>query len=136
MKFFIENSWLIALMLASGGFLIWPEIRKLISGSDEVGTVQTVQLINHKNALILDVREKAEFDGKRIPNSKHIPLSELPTRLKELEKQKEKPIVVNCRGGMRSASACKVLKEQGFTQVFALKGGILAWQQAGLPLEQ
>jgi rhodanese-related sulfurtransferase len=133
-KFIIENIWLIAAMILSGGFLLWPELRRLSGASNELGTLQATQLINQRNALVLDVREANETEIGRIPNAKHIPLSELPNRLKELEKYKAKPIVVHCRSGMRSASATRLLKKEGFTEVYQLKGGINAWQQASLPL--
>ncbi len=136
MKFLIDNAHFVAALILSGGFLIWPEIRKLISGSNELGTLQTIQLMNHKGAVLLDVRESAEIDGKRIPNSKHIPLSELGKRAKELEKFKDKPIIVSCRSGMRTPNACRTLKKLGFNDVYQLKGGLSAWQQASLPLEK
>ncbi len=136
MKFFIENWYLVAAMIVSGAYLIWPEIQKLLGASAEVGTLEAVQLINHKNAVILDVREATEYSGGRIANAKQIPLSQLASKLKELEKFKEKPIIVACRAGLRSAGAVKVLKQNAFNQVYQLKGGLTAWQQANLPLEK
>jgi sulfur-carrier protein adenylyltransferase/sulfurtransferase len=77
---------------------------------------------------ILDVREKNEFDICRIPGSTLIPLGELPKRLAELPQGPGSPeIVVHCKMGGRSAKAVALLREQGFTQVKNLKGGILAW---------
>ncbi len=136
MKFVIENWYLVVAMVVSGAYLIWPEIQKLLGASAEVGTLEAVQLINQKNAVILDVREATEYSGGRIANAKQIPLSQLASKLKELEKFKEKPIIVACRAGMRSAGAVKVLKQNAFNQVYQLKGGLTAWQQANLPLEK
>ncbi len=136
MKFVIENWYLVAAMIVSGAYLIWPEIQKLLGAGAEVGTLEAVQLINQKNAVILDVREATEYAGGRIANAKQIPLSQLASKLKELEKFKEKPIIVACRAGMRSSGAVKVLKQNAFNQVYQLKGGLTAWQQANLPLEK
>ena len=136
MKFVIDNWYLVVAMLISGGYLIWPEIQKLLGASAEVGTLEAVQLINQKNAVVLDVREAAEYAAGRIANAKQIPLSQLASKLKELEKFKQKPIIVACRAGMRSSGACKLLKQNEFTQVYQLKGGLTAWQQANLPLEK
>ena len=135
MKFVIENGWLIAAMALSGGFLLWPEIQKLLGTSAEIGTLEAVQMINQKNAIVLDVRETAEYAGGRIVNARQIPMSELESKLKTLEKFKEKPIIVTCKTGIRSAAAIKLLKKNAFNQVYQLKGGLAAWQQANLPLE-
>ena len=135
-KFVIENWYLVVAMIGSGGFLIWPEIQKLLGAGAEVGTLEAVQMINQKNAVVLDVREAAEYSSGRIANAKQIPLSQLASKLKDLEKFKEKPIIVACRAGLRSAGACKLLKKNAFNQVYQLKGGLTAWQQANLPLEK
>jgi rhodanese-related sulfurtransferase len=66
----------------------------------------------------------------------HIPLGQLAKRMAELEKYKDKPIVVACRSGHRSASACRTLKKHGFEQAHNLSGGIIAWEQASLPVTQ
>ena len=135
-KFVIEHWYLVVPMIVSGGYLLWPEIQKMLGAGSELGTLEAVQLINQKNAVILDVREATEYAGGRIANAKQIPLSQLASKLKDLEKFKEKPIIVACRAGLRSASACKILKENAFNQVYQLKGGLTAWQQANLPLEK
>lgn len=136
MKFVIENWYLVVAMIISGAYLVWPEIQKLLGGSSEVGTLEAVQLINQKNAVVLDVREATEYSGGRIANAKQIPLSQLAAKLKDLEKFKEKPIIVACRAGLRSAGACRLLKKNAFSHVYQLKGGLSAWQQANLPLEK
>ncbi len=136
MKFVIENWYLVVAMVVSGAYLLWPQMQKLLGASVEVGTLEAVQLINQKNAVILDVREAVEYAAGRIANAKQIPLSQLASKLKELEKFKQKPVIVACRAGMRSGGACKLLKQNEFTQVYQLKGGLTAWQQANLPLEK
>ena len=136
MKFVIENWYLLIAMIVSGGYLAWPEIQKMLGASTEVGTLEAVQMINQKNAVVLDVREATEYSGGRIANAKQIPLSQLASKLNDLEKFKEKPIIVACRAGLRSASACRLLKKNSFTQVYQLKGGLAAWQQANLPLQK
>jgi rhodanese-related sulfurtransferase len=135
-KFVIDNIWLIVAMIVSGAILIWPEVRKLMGAQSELGTLQTIQLMNQKNAIVLDVRENGEYSAGHIPNSRHIPLSELERRLNELEKFKQRPIIVNCQTGMRSGNATRILKKHQFATVYQLKGGIGAWQQANLPLEK
>lgn len=133
MEFLQNNIWLVLLAAFSGIMLILPAIKSKLSGAQAADTTQAVQLINHQDALVLDVREANEFAAGHIANAKHIPLSQLADNLKPLEKYKDKAIVVNCHSGSRSAMACGTLRKHGFTQVYNLKGGIMAWEQAGLP---
>lgn len=133
MEFLQNNIWLVLLVAFSGIMLVLPSLRGKLSGVLAADTTQAVQLINHQDALVLDVREANEFAAGHIANARHIPLKQLPDHLKSLEKYKNKAIVVNCRSGSRSAMACSTLRKNGFTQVYNLKGGIMAWEQAGLP---
>lgn len=132
MNFVLKNSWLIALVLISGGMLLWPMLRR----GAAVTPTEAVLLINQRHALVLDVREDAEFASGHIADAKHIPLGQLADRMAELQKWKDKPIVVNCQSGMRSAKACAMLRSNGFSQVNNLDGGIAAWQSAKLPISR
>jgi len=120
----------------TGGMLIWPLFSRLSGQSNEIGTVETVQLINRRDALVIDVRESSEYASGHIANSRHIPLAQLADHLKSLEKFKTRPIIVNCRSGSRAAGAVGILRKNGFNEVFTLRGGILAWAQASMPLEK
>ncbi|HWG37852.1 MAG TPA: molybdopterin-synthase adenylyltransferase MoeB, partial [Terriglobales bacterium] len=75
--------------------------------------------------FVLDVREPHEFQIGRIPGAVLIPLGDLPKRLSELDRGAD--IVAQCRSGVRSLKAAKLLKEAGFAKVRNLAGGILAW---------
>jgi len=134
MDFVLKNVWLIALAVFSGSMLLWPMLRRMMFGIGEVGSAEAVMLINREHALVLDVREDAEFAAGHVAEARHIPLGQLTSRLPELEKWKDKPIVINCQSGMRSSNACAVLRQNGFARVFNLAGGIAAWQAAKLPI--
>ncbi len=136
MKFFAENFWLIALVPITGGMLLWPLLRRMIFGIGEVSPDAAVALINREQALVLDVREDAEFAAGHISAARHIPLSQLASRVTELQKWMDKPVIVNCQSDMRSASACSLLRGSGFTRVFNLGGGLNAWQSAKLPVSK
>lgn len=82
--------------------------------------------IKNEKPILLDVREVFEHKSQNIPGSTLIPLGELQRRVGELEKHRAKEIVVYCRSGNRSMSACKFLQAQGFN-VVNLSGGILRW---------
>ena len=135
-EFLLNNIALVALFLASGALLIWPDISVLAGGADTVGTLEATQLMNQPGTLVLDVREPAEFAAGHLPRARHIPLKELGKRVDEIAKFKDKPVVVTCRSGARSGSACRTLKKAGFTKVYNLKGGVPAWEQASLPVEK
>src|ERR1700682_1934730 len=75
--------------------------------------------------FILDVRNPEEYQIGRIPGSTLLPLPSLPQRFRELDRDRE--LVVHCKSGMRSQKAIQFLREQGFTKLLNLKGGILAW---------
>ena len=134
-EFLLNNIALVALFLASGALLIWPEISRF-GGAGGVGTLEATRLMNQPGALVLDVRETAEFAAGHLPRARHIPLGELAKRIDELAKFKDKPVIVTCRSGARSGSACRTLRNAGFTNVHNLNGGVPAWEQASLPVEK
>ena len=136
MQFISNNIIPILIALFSGAMLMWSLFGNRMRGVKEVDTAAALQLINHKNALVLDVREPNEFESGHVLNSRLIPLGKLKQRMGELEKHKDHPIVVVCRSGNRSGTACYLLGKQGFTQAYNLAGGVLAWQKANLPLEK
>lgn len=94
--------------------------------------VKQAQTMVSNGALLLDVREPAEYAAIHAPEAKLIPLGDVSSRLKEIEAYKDKPIAVMCRSGHRSAKAVALLRDAGFTQVSNVQGGIQAWEQAGL----
>lgn len=134
MQFISDNLWLVLLTLLSGVLLLWPWLRRRMSGIGEVGPMEAVALINHEQALVLDVRETAEYAAGHIAGARHISLSELGSRAAELAPWKDLPVIVNCQSGQRSASASALLRGQGFARVFNLDGGLNAWQAAKLPV--
>ena len=133
---FIEKNWILVVALVlSGALLIWPLIKRRLSPVQEIGTLNVTQLINHDNALLLDVRETKEFEGGKLPNALHIPLSELKGREAELAKLSARPVVVYCSQGRRGDAAAGTLAKLGFAKIYTLRGGLKAWKDAGLPLE-
>lgn len=136
MQFMENNIWMILVAVSSGLMLFWSLFGNRLRGVREVNSVAALQLINHKNALVLDVREEKEFSAGHILNAKLVPLGKITEHMAELERYRERPIVVVCRSGQRSASACALLGKQGFGQAYNLAGGVLAWQKADLPLEK
>ncbi len=83
-------------------------------------------LARNGQALVVDVREAGEYRAGHIPRSRHIPLSQLLHRLKEVSKSHT--VVVVCQSGSRSARACELLGQAGYGKVFNLSGGMAAWK--------
>jgi rhodanese-related sulfurtransferase len=130
-KFIIDNIWLIALVLISGGALLWPNLQRR---GQKVSLLQATQLINQGKSIVLDVREPSQFAVGHVRDAKNIPLKELPKRISELDKFKSKNVIVTCQTGMQSAKATTQLKKAGFNEVVSLNGGLTAWQAQGLPV--
>lgn len=82
--------------------------------------------------LLVDVRTAEEFASGHIAGAVNIPVQELGSRLAEIGK--DRPVVVYCRSGSRSAQAASILDDAGYSGVYDL-GGIVDWQQAGFPIE-
>ncbi|TDK65865.1 rhodanese-like domain-containing protein [Sapientia aquatica] len=131
MKFIIDNIFLIALVLVSGGALLIPSLQRR---GAKVSLLQATQLMNQNKSNVIDVRDIAEFEVGHIKSAKNIPLNDLSNRMTELEKQKANPVIVVCASGTRSATAVAMLTRAGFTQVVSMDGGMSAWQAQGLPV--
>lgn len=133
MEFLKANLVWVVMALVSGGMLLWPVIRGRTSGPS-LSPLEATLMINREDAMVLDVREPAEWSKGHIPNARHIPLGQIEQRIGELDKFKAKPIIVSCATGSRSSSVCGTLRKAGFEKVFNLAGGLPAWEQAGQPL--
>lgn len=107
----------------------------IVACSSDVPTVtptQAADMLNNKEAIIVDVREQDERNEEHIEGTLFIPLGELEGRMGELAQYKDSPIIMQCRSGKRSNVAGKQLIEAGFKNVLNLEGGILAWNKQGL----
>ena len=135
MDFIKNNLLLIAVAFASGAMLLWPFVRRT-AGGPWVSTLQATQMINRQDALLLDVRDAAEYAKGHILGAKNVPLGDFERRAAELDKHKAKPVIVTCDSGSRATRVIEGLKTRGFARVFNLNGGYGAWQQAGLPVEK
>ena len=132
---FISNHLILVIALIVISVLLAMDVykRKLL-GFREVKPQEAVQLINHKGAITVDVREDKEYDEGHILNALHIPYGVIEKRLEELDPYRTQPMIVYCRSGQRSAQASSVLRKQGFEHIYKLSGGILAWRSADLPV--
>lgn len=135
LEFLQKNILLVAAAVGSGAMLLWPLIRGG-AGGGSVSTLEATQLINRQDALVLDVREPARFAEGHILGARNMPLADLAKRAGELEKFKNRPVIVACDSGASSARAVRELKARGFANAVSLAGGFRAWLQGGLPMEK
>ncbi len=95
-----------------------------------------IALMNNEEVVLLDVREPAETVIGKITKAIQIPVSSIAQRIGELDKYKNKNIIVYCKSGTRSRIACRALNKAGFEKVYSLNGGLTAWQDAHLPINR
>jgi len=132
-EFFKQNVLLIGLAIGSGLALILPMLGRSSGGVTVLSVTETVMLMSRKSALVLDVREPDEFAQGHLQGARNVPLSQLESRIKELEKFRDKPVLVVCQRGSRASKAAKLLKAQKFSALNVLKGGMQAWLDANMP---
>ena len=104
-----------------------------MAGYREIDAAQLQEMRRQGQLKLVDVRTDAEVATGQIEGASHLPLHLLAQRISELEPGA--PTVLYCKSGGRSAQACAFLAANGFTNVFNLRGGVLAWVQSGLALE-
>jgi rhodanese-related sulfurtransferase len=131
---FIGNNWMLASLWLGlfSAFLFF--LAK--TGAKSVSTQEAVMLINRKDGVLLDIRDKKEFDAGHIVDAISMPSTKLASHLTELEKYKSRPVIVVCRMGQHSGDACKTLEGAGFTEVVRLQGGMAEWRGQNLPVIQ
>ncbi len=134
---FATNHWMLVVAFAVvAGLLLVNIFGQSLQSFKSASPTEATLLINREDALVLDVREDNEYKTGHIVNSVHIPLGRFKDRLSELDKYKGKPIVVACRSGHRSGQACSLLKKGGHENIYNLRGGVMAWESANLPLQK
>ncbi|HOY85836.1 MAG: rhodanese-like domain-containing protein [Methylotenera sp.] len=93
---------------------------------------EAAKMFSEQKAIIVDVREDDEWKAQHIAGAIHIPLAQVESRLGELTQYKDSTVIMQCRSGKRSAKAASTLQAAGFTKVYNLTGGIIAWDKDGL----
>jgi len=132
---FIVNNWFLFLALIIVLTLLGVNmIRPKLLGFKEVKPNEVVGLINHDDAVMVDVRDSSEFEKGHVLNARNIPFGLFEERMHELDSLKTSPVVVYCEAGQQSARASAILQKQGFTSVYKLSGGLLTWKSANFPL--
>lgn len=135
-EFAQRHPFLIGGFVAIFALIAFTEYQRLTQKFSDMSPADVVSALNKGEPLLLDVRESSELSTGKIDGAKHIPMSDLAKRIKELDQHKGQEIIVYCRTGNRSASACRMLEKAEYTQLAHLAGGIAAWETANLPLKK
>lgn len=135
LHFVAQNWYLFAALLVILVLLVSGPARQLLLGIENVSPGQAIQIANHRQGIFIDVREPNEFSGGHIPKARNIPLAALSGNSNDLEKIKDKPLILYCQSGQRSMRAAALLRKQGVNSVYNLAGGFAHWQRENLPSE-
>ena len=110
------------------------ELHGTLRGGRRLTPVEAVRLSNDRDARFVDVRTAADFKRGHVIGAVNIPSAKIDASQKELDKLKGSPLVVYCALGATAPGVVDKLRKQGFEEVYAMRGGINAWQNAGLPI--
>lgn len=133
---FLQQNWQWAALAAVSGTWLLVDLVRNRNDKSQVSSIEATLLINRDDAVVIDVRAIGEFEQGHIPNARNFPLSDLERRLPELEKFKNKSIIVYCASGVRSKNAITQMQKAGFEKLFNLRGGMFEWEKAGQPVSK
>ncbi len=128
-----HHPWLTAGTASVAVAVLAYELRLRTAGSIAVGSAEVVRLMN-RGALLIDLRAKEAYEAGHIGEARHLPTEQLDAELDGLKKWREKPVILYCDSGVRSATAARKLLKAGFAQAVSLDGGVAAWIRDNLPL--
>jgi rhodanese-related sulfurtransferase len=115
--------------------LIVTQVAALFSKTRELSPAGLTGLINRETPLLIDLSSLAEFEKMHVPGARHVAMSQFDPEKKDLAKAKDLPVVVMDKDGRgNSIKASQRLVKAGFTKVYTLGGGVLAWHAAQLPV--
>ncbi len=112
------------------------EMKEQTEGPGRLSVEQAIALINHHDAIVIDIREKQAFSNGHIINAINITKDELEKSDAKLVQYKAKPIILVCHAGTTAKPLAEKLRKQGYTEIKVLSGGLSAWRTAKLPLEK
>jgi rhodanese-related sulfurtransferase len=135
-EFAVNHLYLVAAFVVLLALVVFNEVKIATQRFASLTPANAVQLMNNEDVVVLDVREASETAAGKIAKAVQIPVGAVKTRIAELDKHKGKTLLVYCKTGARSAAACKELSQHGFDKVYSLNGGLLAWQEAHLPISK
>ena len=133
-EFAANHVLLVAALVVILAMLAGTELRHRFGKVKDVAPAEATRLINHENAVLVDMRNDKDYREGHIVNAVHV--TDRNDAVARLEKYRDRPLIICCRSGNQSLRLSAELSKHGFASVYNLKGGLHAWQQAGLPLSK
>lgn len=128
---FLGQQWiLVGILLVLVFLFIQTEIKR---GGETISVHQLTTKVNREQAVVVDIRDPAEFKEGHIVDALHIPYSKFKEKMSELEKHKAQPLIIVDKMGQYSGTIGKQLIDAGYT-VFRLDGGMVEWRASNLPV--
>lgn len=134
----MKHSWFPSLLLAGICLTLLTNCVTAADNSahERVSVEKFAKLMKEQKLKVLDVRRDVEFEEGHIPGALNIDIYSPDFKQQVGKLDKSKPWLVHCRSGGRSARACKIMVDLGFTKVYDLAPGMLGWQKAGQPVAE
>lgn len=133
-EFAMNNPLLVGGFVAVLGLLVWTEVMRQIRGVKELSPAQAVPWINDPNAVIIDISPVADFNHGHIVNSRNLQPSRLASPDAEIQKLRDKKVLVVCKSGQSAVGAASSLRKLGANEVAVLKGGMAQWRSEQFPV--
>jgi rhodanese-related sulfurtransferase len=134
-EFAVNHLLLVVAFVVILAMLAGVEVRHRLGKVRDITPGEAIRLINHENAVLVDMRNDKDYRDGHIVNAVQVPADKNEAAGK-LVKYRDRPLIVCCRSGNQSRTLSTQLSRKGFASVYNLKGGLHAWQQAGLPLSK
>jgi rhodanese-related sulfurtransferase len=132
---FLVHHWILSsIFVVLAAASLANEWRARTFGMKSVSAQELVNLLNHSNAALVDIRRQEQFIKGHILGAQNIPEKEMPNRVNSLNKFKSKPVILICTAGMDAPKLQAQLTKEGLTQLYYLSGGMTGWQSNGLPV--
>jgi rhodanese-related sulfurtransferase len=133
LEYISHHPWLAAATTAVAGLVVVYEMRSRSESKSTVSPQELIRLMN-QGALVLDLRPAEQYQAGHLNGARQMDSDQILKAADTLKKYKEKPVVVYDDSGSLGGPAVRQLAAQGFTQAFALRGGLAAWRADNLPL--
>ncbi len=129
---FLTQQWIIVGALLTVVAMLW--IYETRKSGQSLTPQQAINLLNAQGGIFVDLRDASDYGKGHIVDSLNIPVAKLDARVAELDKYRDKPVVLVCKMGQSSSAAGKKLNAVGYEKVFRMSGGMMEWGAMQLPL--